>query len=184
MSDTSGSTRFTFRVRSIAALLTFDDYVVPQDNYHSYLVENDLSIGSYTIEKHRNGKDHTHIVLVSEEPTLFAAEAFHKAFGKYPHIRRLRNIDDAYRAIAYTSKHRTAQLVVKAPYNEQDVKRYILGHVFTYASRAKTQAKLAPLMEQYKRLQEEWLPPQPEEEVLVKDDSESFGTEDADKYFK
>jgi len=168
---------------SVAVLVTFDDYVVPQDKYHSYLVENGISIGSYTIEKHRDGKDHTHIVLVTAEPSLYDAYTFHREFGKYPHIRRLRTYDDAYRAIAYSSKHQTAQLMVTLPYDEQVVKSYILGHVFKYATSAKTKATRAPLWEQHKRMQDEWFP-QTEKQVLVQDDSESCASEDADMYFK
>lgn len=175
------SERYTFRVKSIAVLITFDDFIVPQDKYQSYLIKNDISIGSYTIEKHRDGKDHTHIVLVSAEPMVYECDTFHGEFGKYPHLKRLRSTDDAYKAIAYCSKQKTAQLMVSKPFSETATKEYILGHIWTYALRARTARTRGPLMAQYKRMQDEWFPTGPPSNPY---NSSNVVSEDASKFFQ
>jgi len=157
MSDSS-SERFTFRVKSVAVLLTFRDCVVPHDKYVSYCLANDISISSYVIEKHRSGNEHTHIVLVSAYPRLYECGYFHGEFGNYPNMKRLRTTNDAYKAIAYCSKEKTAELMVQPPFSDKVTKDYILGHVWDYAMRSRTKDTTATLMAQYKRMKDEWLP--------------------------
>jgi len=152
------SERYIFRVKSIAVLLTFRDFVVAHDKYISYCIANDISIASYVIEPHQSGNEHTHIVLLTVRPKLYEAYDLHAAFGHYPNVKRLRSTDDAYKAIAYCSKQTTASLTVWGPFSESATKDYILGHVWAYAIKARTKAAREPLMAQYKRMKEEWFP--------------------------
>lgn len=174
--------RFTFRTRAVAALLTFDDFIVPEDKYNNYISSNDIAIASYVVEQHADKKDHTHVIIVGHLPITFEAEFFHGEFGKYPNIKRLRHLDDAYRAMAYCCKQSMIQLTVHAPYSKGQVTEYVLAHVWKYAMQAKARRMKTKLMNQYKMMKHAWFPVGPP--IGDQYDSSLVVSENASQFFE
>lgn len=149
--------RATFRVRSIACLLTFPNYIVPLDSYDEYREEHDIVVSTYVIESHQNGQGHTHIVLLGRNKTLFDLGEIEQKFGRHPNIKRLTREADAYRAMAYSCKEKIAEVLVGPGYVRHVACEQICGHVWQYAMNARG-ARQRRLLEQHKRMRAEWFP--------------------------
>lgn len=153
----SAQGRFIFRVKSLGIFLTFPHHFVDHELFMTYVQDTNVTIASYAIENHKDGTPHTHIVFVTQQPTLWEAQAFQGVFGTHPHMRRLTTLPDAYRTIAYCCKTTVADLHVLHPLKPAFVYSQILSELFKYMKRAKNAQVQAQFQRQYHAMRQHWL---------------------------
>jgi len=153
----SASGKYTFRVKAARILLTFPHHVVPYASYQHCIVRFNCTIASYVVESHQDRRQHTHIVLVTQEPTLWEAEWFQEELGSYPNIKRLSTDPDMYRAIADSCKHSVGDLDVNLPRKKDAVISQVLAELFKYIKRAKNAGTQANFKRQYHTMRQHWL---------------------------
>lgn len=173
-----GERATVFRASRIGIMLTFCNVAIPYNQFESWCEANAYGCASHVVEQHMNGKDHTHIVVMCPQPTMFDLAEIEQAFGYHPNMKKLSTADDVYQAMSYCCKTSTIQLWTGEGYRQQPIYEQILGCCWRYANNARGPAQRR-LLSQYNRLRQTWMRTQ--EEGASQD---PVCSEDPDAYFQ
>lgn len=173
------TSRVSFRFKSRYALLTFDHKILDSQDIVNWANEEGFENTCTGIESHKDGTQHTHIVVSThyETPYLFDVKPIMEKFGQYPNMKRITNQHEWIKAMAYVSKETTPTL-----WNDQGSTEYlkdkIMEVVWQYGRNAILRGPKFRLMQQYNRLKKAWYPLQTEgaehDPVVTESPSEFF----------